>query len=248
MQKTVVPKFTYIIPFRYSLDRIVPLRRVVEWINGFQGIEVIIVEQDKHSKINYMNLKAIHIFTESDYLFNKSWAYNVGLKWARSPIVIFGEADTIMNPHDLIKSLESLEKCDCVLPIKNVIKLSNRESLIDLKDIFNLPSQGIPNTLTGGISLFKKESIQKIGGWNEDFIGVSLENQFQDHMVKNFLNWKQMDFNGYHLYHNITEIDHNLLQRNRDIYSKFESANKSQLQSHINFIIPKIGNLNKYQQ
>lgn len=247
MQKTVVPKFSYIIPFRYRQDRIIPLRRVIEWLNGFQGIEVIIVEQDTHSKIKHMNLRATHIFTESEYSFNKSWAYNVGLRWATSNIVIFGEADTIMNPNELISSLESLELVDVVMPLKNIIKLDQSESLMDLSGMFRISRPGITNTLTGGISIFKKESIQKIGGWNEDFVGITLENQFQDQMVRNFLNWKQMDFNGYHLNHNIEKFDINLQQRSQQIFSTFEKADRNQLQNHINTVSPKVGALNKYQ-
>jgi len=49
MQNLYKPKFTYVIPFRYSQDRILPLRRVVEWLSGYQGVEVLIVEQDKVS-------------------------------------------------------------------------------------------------------------------------------------------------------------------------------------------------------
>lgn len=247
MQKTFVPKFSFIIPFRYEPDRIIPLRRVVEWLNGFQGVEVLIVEQDTHSKIEYMNLKAKHIFTESQYSFNKSWAYNVGLRWSTSNIVIFGEADTIMNPHDLIRSLETLETCDAVFPLKNIIKLDHQESLTDLSNIFRINKMGIPNTLTGGISLFKKESIQKIAGWNEDFVGISLENQFQDMMVKKFLNWKQMDFNGFHMNHQPEKFDINIHQRSQQILSTFEKADDNQLRNHINAVSQKAGALNKYQ-
>ena len=56
MQNTYIPKFTYIIPFRYKPDRIIPLKRVIDWLSGFQGVDVIVVEQDKHSKIKNLNL------------------------------------------------------------------------------------------------------------------------------------------------------------------------------------------------
>jgi hypothetical protein len=62
MVATYVPKFSYIIPFKFRQDRIIPLRRVIDWLAGFQGIEVIVIEQDTHSKINHLNLKAKHIF------------------------------------------------------------------------------------------------------------------------------------------------------------------------------------------
>ena len=46
MQNLYKPKFTYVIPFRYSQDRILPLRRVVEWLSGYQGVDILIVVVD----------------------------------------------------------------------------------------------------------------------------------------------------------------------------------------------------------
>ena len=38
--------FTYIIGYRHKPDRLNNLRRVLDWINGFMGAEVILIEQD----------------------------------------------------------------------------------------------------------------------------------------------------------------------------------------------------------
>jgi hypothetical protein len=72
--------FTYVIGYRHRIDRLQNLRRVLDWINGFSGAEVIIVEQDKHSKISHLNLKAKHIFIKSNLPYNRSWSFNVALK------------------------------------------------------------------------------------------------------------------------------------------------------------------------
>ena len=42
--------FTFIIAYRHKLDRLQNLRRVIDWALGFQGVELIIVEQDKSPK------------------------------------------------------------------------------------------------------------------------------------------------------------------------------------------------------
>jgi glycosyltransferase involved in cell wall biosynthesis len=249
LTNSYVPKFSYIIPFRFRTDRIIPLRRVIDWLNGFQGIEIIIVEQDTHSKISHLNLRARHIFTQSEYSFNKSWAYNVGIRWSSSPIVIFGEADTIMNPHDLGRCLETFEgeNLDVVFPIKNIIRLDHMESLVDLNVMLSINRQEVPNSMSGGISIFKKESIQKIGGWNEDFVGITIENQYQDMMVSKFLKWKHMDFSGFHLSHIPEKTDPVILQRSEKIMEGFKSATEDQIRSHISTVVPKVGLLNKYQ-
>jgi glycosyltransferase involved in cell wall biosynthesis len=240
------PKFTYIIPFRYKNDRIIPLRRVIEWLSGFQAIEIIVVEQDNHSKISNLNFKAVHIFTESDAPFNKSWAYNVGMKVASSNIIVFGDADFIMNPNELIESLKTLEHYDCVLPTSKVIKLDQQQSSMDFGNIFQISNSQIKMSMTDGISLYKKECILKLGGWNEDFLGLGFSNKFQDLKIKRMVNYKQMDYIGYHMYHNSEKMDFSLFQRNQQIIDHY-SKPVSDLFGHVNVTIPKIGYKNKFQ-
>lgn len=246
MNNTYVPKFSYVIPFRYKADRIIPLRRTVEFINGFQGSEVIIVEQDSHSKISHLNLKAKHIFLKSDLPFNKSWSFNVALRRIVSPVVIFSDADFLMNPNELIESLKTLENFDCVIPTSTIISLNPQESASDLNQIFSIKREGFKSALTNGCVLFKRESIQKIGGWNEDFIGLSQENQFQDIKIKTLLNYRQLDYCGYHLSHRPELPNVSFIQRNNQIMDVYKDANPNTLYQHIQLTVPKIGLKNKY--
>lgn len=247
MQNTYIPKFTYIIPFKYRPDRIIALRRVIDWLSGFQGVDVIVVEQDKHSKIKHLNLRVNHIFIESEAPFNKSWAYNVGLKRAMSPVIIFGDADFIMNPNDLISALQSLDNSDCVIPTTNIVSLTPQESVIDLNNIMNIKRPGFKSNMTDGISIFKKEAIFKIGGWNEDFLGLGYENKFQDMKIMKMLNYKQMEFSGYHFNHGKDNLDAPLEERNKKIFDFYKDGDVNKLQQHINIMFSKIGMVNKYQ-
>jgi glycosyltransferase involved in cell wall biosynthesis len=245
MVSTYVPKFTYIIPFRYSQDRILPLKRITEWLSGFQNVEIIIVEQDKHSKIDFMNFKATHIFVESELPFNKSWAYNVGLKRASSSVIVFGEADFLMNPMELIECLKVLDNFDCVIPTDKIMNLSQRDSMMDTASLLKMKNF-LPklNTLDG-ISIFKKDAINKIGGWNEDMIGLSHENEFNDLKIKHLLKFKQMEYGGYHLYHYPTTVIPQLKERNKQILDVYKNDPKL-LTQHIQQISPKIGTKNRF--
>ena len=240
------PKFTYIIPFRFSNDRVIPLRRVMDWISGFQGIEIIIVEQDKHSKIDNLNFKGNHIFLESEAPFNKSWAYNVAIKRANSNIIVFADSDFLMNPNELIESLKTLEHYDCVLPTNSVTKLSPHESNMDFGQIFQIQKPQTKMSMTDGVSIFKKEAIQRIGGWNEDFLGLGFSNKFQDMKIRKFLNFKQLEYVGYHLHHSNQTFDMSLMQRNQQILDHYNSP-QGDLQNHVNVTVPKIGIKNKFQ-
>jgi hypothetical protein len=249
MQNTYIPKFTYVIPFRFSQTRIIGLRRIIDWLSGFQGAEVLVIEQDTHSKISHLNLRATHVFLESDAPFNKSWAFNVAIRRCISPVMIFGDADTFMNPMDLIESLKTLDTHDCVLPLGKIIQLNPQESLQDLNMIFTIdrPEFSLGRNITDGISIFKKDAIQKIGGWNEDFLGVGYENRFQDVKIKKMLNYKTLDYKGYHLFHPTQMVDPNLDQRNKQIFDHYKEADVNMLQQHISTTVPKSGQSNKFQ-
>lgn len=243
--------FTYIIGYRHNFERLQNLRRVLDWINGFGGVEVLLVEQDKHSKISHLDLKAKHIFTKSNMPFNKSWAFNVGLKHSNSNIIVFGDSDLIMDPNQFISSLNLISQYEMVNPYNKVIDLTQNESMLPFDKMIEIDRPGRGETdiqkvpLCGGICLFRKESIQKIGGWNEDFWSWGGEDDFQSVKVKNLLTWTESSAKCYHLYHNKTQPDMKWYQRNLQILQQTSNMNKEQLQKLISAQIPKIGWKNK---
>jgi hypothetical protein len=81
--------FTFIIAYKHRNDRIHNLRRVLDWVSGFGGVEIIIVEQDDAPRLPSFTIKGIkHIFTKSEMPFNKAWAFNVGLKYATTETIV----------------------------------------------------------------------------------------------------------------------------------------------------------------
>lgn len=244
--------FTYVIGYRHIPDRINNLRRVIDWINGFAGVEVLLIEQDKHSKISHLNLKANHIFLKSSAPYNKSWAFNIAMKTAKSNIIVYADSDLIMDPNQFIEGLKLLQDYEMVSPYKSVVDLEPNESNLPLERILQIdrPGRGendhqkVP--LCGGICMFKKESIQKIGGWNEDFSGWGAEDDFVSIKVQNFLNWKELPYKCYHLYHQRPAPDMNLYQRNLQLLSKLSGLPKEELIKVTNNSIQKMGMKNKY--
>ena len=243
--------FTYVIGYRHKADRLQNLRRVLDWINGFGGVEVLLIEQDKHSKISHLNLKAKHIFIKSNMPYNKSWSFNVAMKNAKSNIIVYGDADLIMGPEDFINGLKMVEHYDMVNPYKSVIDLSVAETNLQLENLIKLNRPGRGETdhqkvpLCGGICIFRKDAIYKIGGWNEDFWSWGGEDDFQSIKVRHFLNWIELDNKCYHLYHERTQPDMKLYQRNLQIFQKATNMSKEQLEKTILNQIPKIGMKNK---
>lgn len=245
--------FTYVLGYRHKPDRLNNLKRSLDWINGFKGVEVLLIEQDKHSKISHLNLRAKHIFLKSNIPYNRSWAFNVGIKYSNSPIIVFSDIDLIMDPNHFIEGLKNLQQYEMVNPYKSVIDLDPDESNLSLESILKIDRPGRGETdnqkinLCGGICMFRKDAIIKIGGWNEDFIGWGAEDDFLSIKVKNFLSYIEMPYKCYHLFHNRENLDMRLYQRNLQLLQKFASISKEELWKTINpYTLKKIGMKNKY--
>ena len=246
--------FTYIIGYRHKPDRLNNLRRVLDWINGFMGAEVILIEQDKHSKISHLNLKCKHIFLKSTKPYNKSWAFNVATKMAKSNVIVFADSYLVMNPYDFIESLKMLEKYEMVNPYRSVVDLNQQESGLNLEQMISIDRPGRGETdhqkvpLCGGICIFRKEAINKIGGWNENFIGWGAEDDFVSLKVKNYLNWTEMPNRCYHLFHNREVPNMNEYQRNLNLLNQYNNLSKDDLWKTIIKELPKSGMKNKYDE
>jgi predicted glycosyltransferase involved in capsule biosynthesis len=246
-------RVTYVIGYRHKNERIINFKRVLDWLAGFQNMDIVIVEQDKFSKIKHLNLKGQHIFIKSDKPYNRSWAFNVALKRCTNPVIIFGDSDLIMESQELINSIEQLNNFDVVSPYRSVLDLTQEESNYPLNMFQTIQRPGRGETdnqkinLCGGIVLFRTESIFKIGGWNEMFEGWGGEDDFQTVKVKKLgLTYTEMPYKCYHLWHPREQADMVNYQKTIQMLSQLSTLDNNQLQAHISSSGPKIGLLNKY--
>ena len=211
--------FSFIILYRHSIERYNNLRRVLEWTSGFSSSETIIVEQDTHSKLSNLKLNCRHIFTKSDMPFNRSWGFNVGAKYANSNVIILTDCDLIMNPDKLIEAVKQIQNYDVVSPYSSVVDLTRQETIMDLNKIVNIDRIGRGENdhqkinICGGMTIFRKDAYERIGGYHEDFIGWGGEDDFQAIKVKNLLEWYEQPGRCYHQYHDREAPDKKLYQR-----------------------------------
>lgn len=246
-------RVTYVIGYRHRIDRIINLRKVLEWLSSFNNVDIIIVEQDKYSKISHLNLRATHVFIKSDKPYNRSWAFNVALKRNRNPVIIFGDCDIVMDPQELVNSINELNNFDVISPYSSVLDLTPEETNYPFNMLPKIERAGRGENdnqkinLCGGIVIFKTESILKIGGWNEDFIGWGGEDDFQTIKVKKLgLTYKEMPYRCYHFWHNRDQADMSNYQRTMQLLQQMATLDASKLQMHVNATVGKIGTLNKY--
>ena len=95
--------------------------------------------------------------------------------------LVTNDSDLIIEHNQFISGIKALEKYDMVSPYSKVIDLTPQESSQPTNNILTIDRDGRGENdnqkinISGGVAMFKKESIIKIGGWNEDFIGWGAE-------------------------------------------------------------------------
>ena len=184
--------------------------------------------------------------------YNRSWAFNIGIKYSKSSILIFGDSVLIMDPTDFIEGLKSLDQYDMVSPYHTVLDLTPQETTLPLENMVKIDRAGRGEedhqkiNICGGISMFRKQAIQKIGGWSEEFLGWGGEDDFQTIKVQKFLTSTEKKAKCYHLYHSRENPDTVLYQKTLQLLEKLKSMSNEEVIRFINNGNPKIGMLNKY--
>jgi len=244
--------FTYIIPFKYTDDRLITLKKVLENIKNID-CEVIVIEQGHLPLLPDKNLLTYqkYIFIENKLPFNKSWALNVAWKEASNDIIVFGDADNLIDPNNILESIKDMEEYDFISPHVRLIDLSYEENNLELNEIFKIdrPGRGeldhqkLP--MCGAMTIFKKDALEKIGGWCEEFFSWGAEDDAMTIKVKNFLKWKEIPNKCYHMKHEPAGVDMQFYGRNLQIYNAYLKIDKDKLEEHINNIRPLIGDKNR---
>lgn len=245
--------FTYIIPFKYTDDRLITLKKVLENIKNID-CEVIVIEQGELSLLPDKNLLTYqkYIFIENKLPFNKSWALNVAWKEASNDIIVFGDADNLIDPNTILELIKDMEEYDFISPHVRLIDLTYEENNLELNEIFKIdrPGRGeldhqkLP--MCGAMTIFKKDALEKIGGWCQEFAGWGAEDDAMTIKVKHFLKWKEVPNKCYHLCHEKVIPDQQWYYRNLSIYNGYLNIDKDKLMEYINKTRPLIGNRLKF--
>jgi predicted glycosyltransferase involved in capsule biosynthesis len=251
-------EFSYIIAYRHSEERIKNIQLVLDWL-GDSPTEVILVESDVDSKLESLKEKYNfkHIFLKNNYPFNKSWCFNVGYKSAITENIVFGDADLVMDKERFLESVSKLGEYEVVNPYRPVLDLTPEESerysqSKDFNTLLTISRPGRGETdhqkvpFCGGIIMFKKESLERMAGWNEDFWGWGCEDDAQSFKVFTLeMKYLQCENKCYHLFHSRYSPNQELYMRNFNVYRQFVQANKQMMENYIITIKDKIGNINK---
>lgn len=200
-------KFTYAIGWRHHRDREGNLALVLDWLKSFPGLDVVVVEQDNMRRFR-PPAGVRHIFARSTEPYNRSWGFNIAYRESDSPHIIFGDSDILMRSYDFSAALGAAESLDVLSPYSSVLDLDRNESEISIEDMGRIirPGRGESDNqkinLCGGVVVFSREAFEKVGGWDEDFVGWGGEDDMMTFKVEAAgLRTASMPFRCYHLWH-----------------------------------------------
>jgi predicted glycosyltransferase involved in capsule biosynthesis len=212
-------KATMIISYKEdNEDRKTNLYNTLEFLSTLRAddMETIIVEQDTKSKLKWLkNVKNIenikHIFIENQDIFNKGKGYNIGAQEASNDILIFNDADVLINLYSYYYYIRLIENFDVIDPYKRIYLLNEEHTKTFVDDNFNFDTikkdvfidSGV---ISGGIFLMKKPKYILVDGFDERYYGHGYEDCAFDIKIKDMKIYKSQDF-AIHMYHNVDDDD-----------------------------------------
>lgn len=232
-----------------SDDRKFNLKTLLTWLSYIQdgNTEIIIVEQDVVSRIDWVNeIKGSeyikHIFVKNDGIFNLGWGYNIGARLSTTDILIFNSVDIIVK-HLFYKNAQQLiQGCDIAKPYKTMIELDKEDTLHFVNNNYMI----LPNTkhvpiinmsLSNGVFIMKKDLYNMLKGFDENCYGYGYEdNIFDEKILKLELKTKFIQDTSIHLYHSVDKIGtyHYFTIANKELYNEYVALSKDDIIDKIN--------------
>lgn len=204
-----VNEITYVVPFR-DFERTKSISTVINNIRAqrFPVIHIIMVEQDTQTRINlddYQPVIYLNAARNDNQLFNKSYAFNIGVKAALSEKIILHDAD-MMTQGDYAAKIDSILNTYESCHIGNRVIYTDQDSC----DIINQTGQVKQDTkcervvgyFEGGSLACTKYAYWKCGGFNEDFWGYGCEDCDFYKRLSEYTKWlEDRSYDFLHLWH-----------------------------------------------
>ncbi len=158
---------------------------LLQWYRGIPGMELIVVEQDSRPRIAsaISSPEVKHILVANPGPFNKGWGMNVGARSASGPVLIFCDADILLDTDRLQSSIRLCSKrVSAVDPYDRLVDLSANQTKAILEqggtaDFDNPAASHFRNKrqericFCGGAFLVRNGLFRLVGGFDERYIG-----------------------------------------------------------------------------
>lgn len=183
----------------------------------------------------------------NDKEVNRSRAKNLAVKQATKEILVIADADVIFDPEVIVKSISLLNGAAIVVPFTEVYNLDkgNTEELLktEPKWPIDIPFEECTKEtfypgFAGKLLMVKKETFEKVGGYDERFIGWGGEDDAFALAVRTLCGGLVNVSGGiYHLWHPVSHYHtHPHGEANRDLVWRYYQSygNKDKMVSLIN--------------
>ena len=165
-----------------SPERTINLRRSTEYISHHFDTTILICEQGTDYKLTDIpNTK--HVPIHQPDMFRKQISHNVGAKTATTKVIALYDADVILHPRQISRSVELIvdDRFDIVYPYDGNfydVPEEYHEEISESKSVECIDTDSCtlfnPNAI-GGAVFYNREVFLEGGGGNENFIGVGYE-------------------------------------------------------------------------
>lgn len=178
---------TIILTYRESgsPDRRANLLASLAWLARMPAFDVVVVEQDAFPRLTgglpHPGCKVLFAYNPGP--FNKAWGYNVGARAAASPVLIFADADVIVDGVLAGAVVLCRQNFQVVKPYRRLVDLTPAETALVREGSHDLVparrADALPNregsaeviVLCGGLFLIRVDAFAQLGGWDERFRG-----------------------------------------------------------------------------
>ena len=202
MRTDIIHNISYLIGYRQSTpDRKAGLQFVLNWLHThFPELEILLIEQDENSNLDFdLPPNCQHHFIYNPGLYNRCWAFNVGVKLTQKDILAFADSDMFLHPEDFMKGFEACQKYEAVNPngsyTYNIINTNHEALTYDISERRKLW------TYAAGLMFMQRAAFERIGGWDERFEGWGVEDNEISHIILNSLSYTSLNYKMYHVDH-----------------------------------------------
>ncbi len=244
-------------------DRHANLLAVLASLACTPAYEVVIVEQDAFTRLTgaLPHQRVRVVFAYNPGPFNKSWGLNIGARGATAPLLVFTDADLIVDGI-LARSVAYRHSGFQLLkPYRRLIDLTPEETAEVRGGRFdwiperaadapaNRESVAEVIVLCGGLFLMRADVFANLGGWDERFLGWGGEDDAFSYKVQRMrLSTLELDERpALHLWHPRAMIDPALYRDNRELLLRYRAYDETELQRLIEVQRQLMGYREKYR-
>lgn len=248
-------------------QRLENLQAVLQWVSQIGIAEVIVVEQDRESRLpsGFLPPGCKSVFAFNDGPFNKSWGFNIGFKQSSGDVLAFGDADILIDSKNLIESFALCHSgADAVNPYDRLIDLTAGETSSFLqggkgldalahRQEVNREAIGEFLCFCGGLFVIRRKAFEAVGGFDERFVGWGGEDDAMSIKLEKLVSNTRVlgGRAAYHLFHERqrARLDgHSHYAQNVALLKQYSSASAEAVRSFSANQRKTIGHLDRCRQ